>query len=279
MSVDVRCSVLGLALAALACSIPAARAAASGSDPAAAPATAQRLFGDKTELVLGLSSLVTPDYDGSARDHWEPLPVVSVQRGILFADSTRGAGLQFQSGAGLYLSQSIYYDFGRVDHDSRWRPGSRTLAGMGQVPDAFTTRTLVAQTFAPWFMASAEAEFSLRDGARRDRYRAGVEFTPLQGGADEISLDLDGHWGDRRYNQAYFGVTAQQSARSGFAAYPPGAGLYAASGAIEWDHIFSPHWSTMVQLTGTRYLDQAGASPVVERRFGTEATLALIYAH
>ncbi|GHH59771.1 hypothetical protein [[Pseudomonas] boreopolis] len=36
---------------------------------------------------------------------------MSVQRGILFADSTRGAGLQFQTASGLYLSQSIYYDW------------------------------------------------------------------------------------------------------------------------------------------------------------------------
>lgn len=268
-----------LALAALAGLPLTLQAAPADTDPPASPASSQSLWGDKTEVTVGMSALLTPSYDGASQDRWEPLPVVSVQRGILFADSVRGAGLQFQTASGLSLSQSIYYDLGRTDHDSRWRPGDGSLAGMGQVPDSFTSKTLVGEQFTPWFMASAEAELTLRSGLHRQRYRAGVEFTPWKTDSDEVSIDLDGHWGNSRYNQAYYGVTALQSSRTGFDAFAPRAGLYAVSSGVEWDHTFSPHWTSVFQLTGTHYTGQASGSPIVADHTGLEVTLGLTYTH
>jgi outer membrane protein len=284
MSVGLREGALRLALVAVFCAPWVVQAApvdsgqsASTSDPSATPAASQSLWGDKTELTVGMSAVFTPSYDGAAQDRWEPLPVFSIQRGILFADTTRGVGLQFQTASGLSMSQSIYYDLGRTDHDSRWRPGGHELAGMGQVPDSYTSKTLVGQQFTPWFMASAEAELTLRSGQRRQRYRAGIELTPWKTAKDEISIDVDGHWGNARFNQAYYGVTALQSSRSGFDAFTPGSGLYAISSGIEWDRTFTPHWGSVVQLTATHYTDIASDSPIVSSHTGFEVTLALTY--
>lgn len=255
----------------------ACAAAPLAAHAADANASGFRLFGHQTELSVGVAAVAAPRYFGSTDDRALLAPVFAAQSGIVFLDSVRGLGLQFQSDGGFYVSQSFGYDLGRLDRDSRWRPGAKSLAGMGDVPGSITSRSMIAQQITPYLMLDAEAEIALKDGARRNAYRAGAKFTLLQNDRDTLTMDLDAHWGDRRYNQAYFGVTEAQSAHSRFAAYDAGSGLYAYSVGANWDHALSKHWSTSLTVAGTRYVDQADGSPIVQRRAFASATGAVTY--
>jgi outer membrane protein len=247
--------------------------------PGLARADATAPDAEKTEVTLGAGVNYAARYPGADRFQLVPAPVVSVQRSILFADSLRGAGLQYQSSSKFYVSQSVFYDLGRLDKNSMWRPGSGRLAGMGDVPGSTTARTLIAQELTPWLLASAETEMALRKQARRNRYRLGVEFTAFKTASDNVTIDLDTWWGDGRYNSAYFGVTPQQAGRTGFAAFRPGAGLYAQAPGASWEHHLDSHWSSTLQLTDTRYAGHVAASPVVTRRTSPGATLAIAYTY
>lgn len=246
--------------------------------PLAAIAADPAWLGDKTDVVIGVGAQYAPRYAGADAGRVQAVPVLSVQRGLLFFDTTRGGGIQFQTGSGLYLSQSLGYDLGRLQSDSDWRPGSARLAGMGDVPGSLTARTLLMQKLGPVSL-SAEAEFALRDGARRNRYRAGAEFAAWTGAHDGLSVSADTHWGDRRYDQAYFGVTEDQAARSRFDAFRSRSGLYACALGATWEHRFDAHWASTLQLAGTRYVDRAADSPVVERRNAFAATAAVTYTY
>lgn len=251
---------------------PAAKAEKANDTPV------NRLLGDSTQWLVGASAIASPRYAGSNETHFQVLPAFSVQRGILFADTTRGAGLQYQTNWGLYISESIYYDFGRVDYDDAWRPGSDRLKGMGDVHGSATLHTLIAQQFSSWFTASIEADSDLKSGASRNHMRAGAEFTVLKSGRDKVAVDMDTWWGDQHYNEAYFGVTPTQSAHSSFAPFSPSGGLYAYSTGVEWDHTFTPHWATTLQLVGTRYIDNAHGSPIVTRHMTFNTVAALTYS-
>lgn len=247
--------------------------------PAAAMAdTSSSLWGDKTDYVVGASILTAPRYAGA--DHYRAmaLPVVVVQRGAFFIDTSRGVGMQFETESGFFASQSAYYDLGRVERDSSWRPGSRTLVGMGDVSGSITSHTLLMQKFGKAWSISAEADLALKDGDRRNRFRAGVEYAPLRTDNDTLTLDLDSHWGDRRYNQTFFGVTPVQAMSSHFTAYSPSGGLFAYSASATWNHQFTPHWGTSVQVVGMRYVRDAGSSPIVARRWAASALTALTYS-
>jgi len=237
------------------------------------------IWGNKTEVTVGAGLASEARYPGSGSERVLPVPVLAIQRGILFADTTRGIGLQYQSASGFYAAQSVFYDLGRLDHDSSWRPGSNRLSGMGDLPGSVTARTLVAQQVTPWLLASAEAELALRDGARRNRYRTCVEFSAVKTEADSVTVDVDAWWGDGRYNRAYFGVTPAQAARTGFAVYRPGAGLYARSASLTWEHRFGSRWATTVQVTDTRYAGKADASPVVAQHASAGANAAITYTY
>lgn len=245
----------------------------------AALAADDSLLGDKTDMSVGVGALYAPRYAGSKDGRLQAVPVLSVQRGVLFLDTSRGAGVQFQTSWGLYGSQSMYYDLGRLERDSVWRPGSRKLAGMGDVRGSFTTRTLLVQDFGHGVSASAEAEFALRDGAQRNRFRAGMEFEVLNAGQEKVVMDLDAHWGDSRYNQSYFGVTSEQAARTGFQTFRATGGLYAGSLGATWEHHIDTHWSTSLQASSMRYVDNAARSPLVKRRDAFTAVAAITYTY
>lgn len=62
---------------------------------------------DTTTATLGLGMGVTPRFMGADRYRALVLPMFSIQRGVLFADSTRGLGVQFQSDSGFAASAAI----------------------------------------------------------------------------------------------------------------------------------------------------------------------------
>lgn len=246
--------------------------------PAVSMAALGSFLGDKTEYVLGASLMAAPRYAGSDRYRVSPLPEVVVQRGAFFADTSRGIGVQFQTDSGFYVSESAYYDFGRVARDSSWRPGSKTLAGMGDVPGSITSQTLVMQQFGKAWSVNAEADLALKDGNRRNRFRAGVEYVPWKTDSDSLTLDVDSHWGDRRYNQTFFGVSPAQAMRTRFQPYSVGGGLFAYSATATWSHQLTPRWAATFELVGMRYARDAGRSPVVAQRWSASAMTALTYS-
>jgi len=257
--------------------LPAAHAAPP-QDAGATASSWSDVFGTPSELVLGLGVGYGPRYQGAASEHVQPLPVLSYQKGVLFADTARGVGLQFPFHQNLYVSQSFGYDLGRLERDSNIRPGSARLAGMGDVPGSLTARTLVMAQLTPSLSASAEAELALRDSARRNRYRLGLEHNVFKAAADALVINADTWWGDARYNQAYFGVTAQQAARTGLAPFAPGSGLHAWSLGATWEHTFDAHWGSSLQVTATRYPDKVSDGPIA-RHSGLASTAVVTYTY
>ncbi len=166
---------------------------------------------DKTTATLGLGMGVTPRYMGANRYRALVLPMFSIQRGVLFADTTRGVGLQFQSDSGFGASAAINYDLGRKEKDSTSRPGDRELNGMGDVSGATVADFTLSQQLLDWLSVSGEAELRMTGEHRGNRYRFGLEGILFLTGSDTLALDIDAHAGDGRYNQTFFGVTQAQS--------------------------------------------------------------------
>ncbi|MBN7764510.1 MULTISPECIES: MipA/OmpV family protein [Pectobacterium] len=254
--------------------------ALSGTAFAAEPEVSlPSLLGDHTDVTVGVAVLNAPRYMGSKNRQTTALPVLTVQRGPLYFDSTRGIGWQYQSPSGFYLDHAIGYDLGRDDKNSQWRAGSNRLKGMGKVKGAVTTTVTAGYQFAPWLALEASGEFALSETKRGNQYRVGAKSTVWQSVEkdDVLALSADVLMGDARFNQTYYGVTPQQSLRSGFAAYHAGKGVYGYALGANWTHQFSPAWSTNVGVTSTWLTDKVADSQVVERRNDTSATLAVLY--
>ncbi|UVL86187.1 MipA/OmpV family protein [Pseudomonas sp. B21-028] len=232
---------------------------------------------DKTTATLGLGMGVTPRYMGADRYRALVLPMFSIQRGVLFADTTRGLGVQFQSDSGFGASAAINYDLGRKEKDSTTRPGGRELDGMGDINGATVADFTLSQQLFDWLSVSGEAELRVAGEHRGNRYRFGLEGILFHSDSDTLALDIDAHAGDGRYNQTFFGVTQEQSQRSLYGRYSADAGIYAYSAALNWQHTLDAHWSTLASLTLSRYTDQASNSPLVARENAGLGMFAINY--
>ncbi|XAH22780.1 MipA/OmpV family protein [Xylophilus sp. GW821-FHT01B05] len=254
--------------------LTAVQAQAQESTKAESPS----VFGDQTSVTLGLGVRAGPRYMGSKDSVAMPVPVVSISRGIFFADSMRGLGAEYSSDSGLYVSTALNYDFGRAEKDSDWRPGSDKLRGMGAVKGAATANLLVAQQIVPWLSVNAEAVIRLADAQERgNRYRLGLTGTVLQNQSDVVTLGANVHAGDRRYNQTYFGVTQAQSARTAFSPFQADAGVYGYSLTADWKHDFDKHWSMYMAVSVMELGEKAKNSPLVSEKTGVTALAAVGY--
>lgn len=237
-------------------------------------------WGDHTDVTVGAVGQNAPRYSGSKDRQTRLMPTLTVQRGALYADSSHGIGWQYQSPSGFYFDNAVGYDMGRDDKKSSWRAGSNHLKGMGKIKGSVITTVTAGYQFAPWLALEASGEFALSERARGNQYRVGAKSTVWQSAEkdDVLALSADMLIGDARFNQTYYGVTPQQSRRSGLAAYRADKGVYGYALGANWTHQFSPAWSTNVAVTSTWLTDKVADSQVVERRNDTGATLAVLYS-
>ncbi len=258
--------------------------------PAAAAEDAQPVAADDTPLseppqrdwegALGLSAQYRPEYPGAQRRVVKLTPAFFLRFGRVTItnasgfvtrradDVVRGLGVDLLESDRVKMKLSLRYDRGRREGSSG------NLAGMGDIPATVRAR-LVAQwrLDGPWRLGASWSVDALgRGGGNLGDISVGWEqpLTPDSQLSAGLSLALAGD----RYMQTYFGVTAEQSARTGRPVYEPGAGLRDATGWLNWRFELGPMWSMQAGLSASRQLDAAAASPLTTERNGWSIGLA-----
>lgn len=66
--------------------------------------------------------------------------------------------------------------------------------------------------------------------------------------------------------QTYYGVSDAQSAASRFARHDAGAGIYAWSMDLDWNHKLTARWSVLAAAGVTQLMGEAGDNPIVQRK-------------
>lgn len=232
----------------------------------------------KSELTIGAGVAVTPRYLGADESRVIPVPVVAWQHGRYFADIVRGIGIEHQADSGLYLSAALGYDMGRTTKNSLWQPGSKKLAGMGDVRESTTLDVIVAYPITSWLSANAEAEVKLFGQRNRgNQYRVGLHSDLLDNDDDTVTLGLNAHLADSDYAKTYFGVSEAQSERTAFARHDAGSGLYGYSLTGTWTHSFNSHYSITTAVNVMQLTGDAGRSSLVKEKTAITGMASLNY--
>lgn len=255
-----------------------AAAAAALTVAVAIPASAQqtKTADSETKITLGLGAAYMPRYAGSDEYKAAALPVISVVTPWGgFIDAGEGIGYRHSFGDKFIASAALGYDAGRKDSNQSLKPGSDKLKGMGEVKGAALLNLSLGYRLTQNLTLSAGASQPLSNRDRGRNYYAKVDATVMTMPRDKLAVAGSALFGSDDYNQSYFGVTANQSATSGFKKYTPGSGLYAVKAAITWTHRFDDNWSLLAATEATRYMTKAGDSPIVKARtnYGTMAAV------
>jgi len=245
-------------------------------------AAADRAVAEDWQYSLKAGIANVPRYSGS--DERMTAPVLGgkvVSPWGIFLDTDKGLGWGYEGNA-LSFSTYIGASHSRKDKNQSLHAGSKRLKGMGEIK-ARPQVGVSASYNLGGVIAGATLEHALKEDDHKD---SGKAFTHLElslgttlydGRYGSVDASLNSHFGDRNYQQTWYGVTTDQAAQSRFKAYKAGAGNISNGMNLVWSLPISEHiqFSTLLDV---QYLaDDAGKSPIVERRLQTSVMGVLEY--
>jgi MipA family protein len=230
---------------------------------------------------IGLSAATVPTYEGSPNRRTLVGPDLTLsyrsrdwgavefgQRGLFWNAVEAG---QFR------FALVAQFDPGRKDRDTSTlnpTPGDKRLAGMGNVQSS--TEAGVGVGYGP-VMVVARQSLSER-GAKGAQVDMTVEIPWSLSDRFGLRFALGATWADRDTMQTYFGVTAAQAQATSFSVYTPKSGCRKVDASVGAEYAIAPSWRLQANVAFSRLGDDAAASPIVGRRNGASAALAMAYA-
>jgi outer membrane scaffolding protein for murein synthesis (MipA/OmpV family) len=255
------------AVAAFCCAAALPARAQSGLAPQAAPAIGQPAL-DRWRVNLGAGALFAPDYPGS--NDWRVTPLVAPEIRApgdrVFLSFRDGLGATLLRDGGLTAGLVLRPRFGRDQDDND------ALRGMGDIRIAGEAGGFVSWGDRDWLLRGEVRQgFGGHSGvladARLDRiWRPRPDLI--------VSAGPRLSWGSGDFAETFFGVTADQSQRSGYQRFTPKdywfAGL--ATGAT-W--VISDRWAMIAFGEVGQIIGDAADSPLVDRGSATQGIVGL----
>lgn len=228
-------------------------------------------LGDGGHGLAGGALAVRQCYLGSDDQKVALLPVFEYRwNNGFFAGIGNGVGYNFSQTKGLNYGVRVAPDFGRKEDSC---DGLRGLGDIGR-------RIAVGGFYNQQFGYGLSVHTSLKAGTAGGSgvlADLGVAWTtPL---AERTRLRLDGavSIANGVYMQKYFGVTAEQSASSGYAQHVANAGARDWRGTVSIGHAFTPSLLFSAGITVRELLGDAADSPITRDKNSVGATAALAY--
>jgi MipA family protein len=223
------------------------------------------------EGAIGLLASNGPAYAGADERKSKLLPGFYVRYGRLSLTNAsgfitrnndevvRGLGLDLSPNKALKLNIGLRFDGGRSESNSA------ALRGLGPVKATVRARFGARWDIDEhWRLGGAWSTDLLGRGgghfletslAREQRWSADTTW------AAGVATSYAG----TRYLQSYFGITPEQSARTGYRVYNPSAGLRDATLFINGRSQVAPRWVALMGASATRLLGPAADSPLTRQ--------------
>lgn len=232
-------------------------------------------------LTLGGGVDVAPRYSGSDKSRVAAAQVVDyAMANGFFISTTRGLGYGNRVG-NLDYSAALSYRAGRKDRDvssDSIASGSDYLRGMGDVKGSAVVVPGLGYRITDWLNVQLQAEVPVSERDNGEAVHFGIASPLYTSPENSVTLALTGSWGSSKYMQTYYGVSAAQSAASGFARHDAGSGIYAYSLNLDWTHKLTSRWSVLAAAGVTQLTGEAGDSPVVQKKTSPTGSLKVTYS-
>nr|WP_316641435.1 MipA/OmpV family protein [uncultured Roseateles sp.] len=230
---------------------------------------------------LGAGVAYRADYDGAKERRALALPVsmLSYRKGAFDISTNEGLRYWAVNNPDWQVALVLGADFGRSERKTRFGLGSERLVGMGKLK---TTPEIGVS--ATWTGAGMPLSLDLLRAADNKGHGGthGSLSTNLPLYAKhklQLTANAALSFGDGRYQQAYYGVTPEQAARTAFKAYSPGAGFHGMDLSVSARYALNEHWGAMGSVGYHRLLGDAAKSPLTERKGTPTLFLGVGYAY
>jgi outer membrane protein len=219
---------------------------------------------DGATVTVAAGVAVVPEYSGSDKSTVKPVIGVDYQNSNgFFASTLRGIGYTTAID-GFKLSGALSYGGGRDESKRTFGSGSDALRGMGKIDNGALAALGIGYDFGA-VQLGVNTHLALSNRDRGNTVELAIGTPLVKSASDQVSLGATAKYGDSKYTQTYYGVTALQSSRSGYRAYQAGAGFTSAQLGATWRHVIDKNWSVNTVAGVTHLVGDAADSPLVKR--------------
>lgn len=220
-------------------------------------------------VIVGGGAAYKPKFEGSSEYEVSPIPFISATFYDRITIDPTGVGVKAYNQGPLSFDLKLGYDDGRSESDAN------RLRGLGDIDAAATIGGKATYDLgAAEVFLSAEQALGGSDGLL---ISAGVSAEkPV---SERLVLGAEGSvtYADDNYMEAFFGVNARQSARSGLAQFDAEAGIKSVEVSVSATYLLSENWFLKAKETVGFLTGDAADSPIVEEDVQSKSMLLLGY--
>jgi MipA family protein len=264
------------------------------SQHAMAQSTAPSKADSPWDISLGANVVSAPEYLGSKESAASLIPIISLNYTTKeygkFSVGEKGMGLAWTAIETDAYSLGIGIDDSPARLDNRKgstsSAGRLYLKGMGEIkPAAQWSIFGHVNAGVPIMLTVSKGvgdsqpnseDYSIR-GHRGTTVKLGTEIPLPLSSQLTLSIAPSLTWGDKNYNQTYFGVTEQQSARSGLKTLNAKSGVNSLEVGLGAHYQIDPHWFATAGIALNRLQGDAAKSPVVQKKLQVTSLAGLGY--
>ncbi|MDO9632236.1 MAG: MipA/OmpV family protein [Humidesulfovibrio sp.] len=249
--------------------LPLAALAQGSSDAKPAPAAKS-----DWDVSLGAGAALVPTFEGSDRYRVMPVPLVSITYKDMITLDAKGLSAYWRTGD-LRVGAGLTYNGGRADSkdDGLFGGGDDRLRGMGNIDAALGLKAFAS--YHLW-MTDLSAAVTKYTGDDNDGVVVDLGLKVPYKLTDKFTLTphAGATWANQDYMRTFFGVTAAQAARSGFARYEADAGIKDIRAGVDANYRFDEHWFLNMSADVKQLIGDAADSPISYSNTGvTVATM------
>ncbi|TDK31751.1 MipA/OmpV family protein [Rhizobium deserti] len=220
-------------------------------------------------LIVGAGGTYEPEYEGSDKFEISPIPVVVFTYGDWLEIDPTGVTVTALRHEGFALAARVGYESGRDEDD-----GDR-LRGLGDIDFA---ATVGAKASYQWQALELYATLDQTiDGSESLIGTVGAEFQAPVTERLILGAGVEAVIADDNHMEAYFGVNAAQSARSGLPQYKAEAGLKRVNISASATYMLSENWLVRGEAGLGILTGDAADSPIVEEKLQPSTSVFVGY--
>ncbi len=222
--------------------------------------------------VAGAAVISGPAYPGADRRRTQLLPLLDYQwANGWFAGVSNGVGLNFSTDAASAYGLRVTADFGRKE--SR----DAALRGLGDIPVKPELGAFCNVGAPGGLFATSSVRWGSGEDARGLVLDLGLGWSTSLTPQWRLGLGVAATAANAEHLRAYFGIDANQAARSRYGIYTPKAGMRDVRANASLTFAFDPRTSVTAALSARRLLADASDSPLTRERDAASAVLLFAY--
>lgn len=216
--------------------------------------------GAEWSVTAGIGGALRPTFEGSDRYFVTPVPFISaVWRDTVSLD-TSGLNAYWRMDD-LQIGGGLTFSLGRNQNSGVFTQGDSRLNGLGDIPAAVGMRGFVNYRMGPVLLSSTFTKF-LAEGNNGFLIDAGIGVPWRVSDRLMLMGRISATWADSNYMQQYFGITAQQSANSGYALYDTSSGVKDVALGATLRYRLTDRWLFSTNARVSQLTNYAAGSPI-----------------